>query len=42
MNIIKKMVNKFSTKEITDILSQITKVPKKEIYNYCIELKNEK
>ena len=42
MNIIKKMVNKFSTKEITDILSQITKVPKKEIYNYCLELKNEK
>ena len=42
MNIIKKMINKLSTKEITDILSQITKVPKKEIYNYCLELKNEK
>ena len=42
MNIIKKMINKLSTKEITDILSKITNVPKKEIYNYCLELKNEK
>ena len=42
MNIIKKMINKLSTKEITDILGQITNVPKKEIYNYCLELKNEK
>jgi 16S rRNA (cytidine1402-2'-O)-methyltransferase len=42
MNIIKKMINKLSTKEITDILSQSTKVPKKEIYNYCLKLKNEK
>ena len=40
--IIKKMINKLSTKEITDILSQSTKVYKKEIYNYCIKLKNEK
>ena len=39
MNIIKKMIRKFSTKEITDILSQITNVPKKEIYNYCLKLK---
>ena len=42
MNIIKKMNNKLTTKEITDILSQITNVPKKEIYNYCLQLKNEK
>ncbi len=42
MNIIKKMINKLSTKEITDILSQTTNVPKKEIYNYCLELKNER
>ena len=42
MSIIKKMINKLSTKEITDILSQSTKVPKKEIYKYCLELKNEK
>ncbi len=42
MNIIKKMINKLSTKEITEILSQSTNVPKKEIYNYCLEIKNEK
>ena len=42
MNIIKKMINKLSTKEITNILSQSTSVPKKEIYKYCLELKNEK
>ena len=42
MNMIKKMINKLSTKEITDILSQSTNVSKKEIYNYCLELKNEK
>ena len=42
MNIIKKMINKLSTKEITEILSQIINVPKKEIYNYCLKLKNEK
>ena len=42
MSIIKKMINKLSTKEITDILSQTTNVPKKEIYNYCLILKNEK
>ena len=39
MNIIKKMINKLSTKEITDILSQSSNVSKKEIYNYCLELK---
>ena len=42
MNMIKKMINKLSIKEITDILSQSTNVRKKEIYNYCLELKNEK
>ena len=42
MNIIKKMIHKLSTKEITDILSQTTNVSKKEIYNYCLILKNEK
>ena len=39
---IRIMVHKLSTKEITDIISQKSKVSKKEIYNYCIELKNEK
>ena len=41
-NIIKKMINKLSIKEITVILSQSAKVSKKEIYNYCLKLKNEK
>ena len=36
------MINKLSTKEITDLISQNTKVSKKEIYNYCLKLKNEK
>ena len=40
-NVIKKMINKFSTKEITNILRQNTNVSKKEIYKYCLELKNE-
>ena len=39
MNMIKKMINKLSTKEITDILSQRTNVSKKEIYNYFLKLK---
>ena len=42
MNMIKKMINKLSNREITEILSQTTKLPKKEIYNYCLKLKNEK
>jgi 16S rRNA (cytidine1402-2'-O)-methyltransferase len=41
-NIINTMINRLSTKEITDILSQTSKVSKKEIYNYCLKLKNEK
>ena len=35
-------IGNFSTKEITDIVSQITHLPKKEIYKYCLKLKNEK
>ena len=42
MNIIKKMINKFSIKEITDILRHNTNISKKEIYNFCLKLKNEK
>ena len=42
MNIIKRMIDKLSTKEITDILTQTADLPKKEVYNYCIKLKNEK
>ena len=39
---IKKMIKKLSVKDITDLISQNTNVPKKEIYNYCLKLKNEK
>lgn len=39
---IKKMINKFSTKEITKIISQNSKVSKKEIYKYCLTLRDEK
>ncbi len=42
MNIVKKMINKFPTKEIVKIISQNRNLPKKEIYKYCLELKNEK
>ena len=39
--IIKKMLNKISIKEITEIISNEKKIPKKKIYNYCLKLKNE-
>ena len=42
MNIIKKMINKLSIREITEILNESTNVSKKEIYNYCLKIKNEK
>ena len=38
---VKKLVKKLSIKDITDIISQNSNVPKKEIYNYCLKLKNE-
>ena len=38
---IKKMINKLSTKEIVDLISQNKKISKKEIYSYCLKLKNE-
>ena len=40
-NIIKKMINKLSIKEITDFLNQNRDISKKEIYKYCLTLKNE-
>ena len=39
---INKMINKLSVKEITNLISQNSKASKKEIYNYCLKLKNEK
>jgi len=41
MNIIKMMINKLSVKEITEIIGQTKDISKKEIYNYCLKLKNE-
>jgi 16S rRNA (cytidine1402-2'-O)-methyltransferase len=40
--IIQKMIKKLSIKDITNLISQNTNVSKKEIYNYCLKLKNEK
>ncbi|MDB3982161.1 16S rRNA (cytidine(1402)-2'-O)-methyltransferase [Candidatus Pelagibacter sp.] len=41
INIIKKMINKLTIKEITEIISQYNDISKKEIYNYCLKIKNE-
>ena len=41
-NIIKKMINILTVKEITSFINQNRDVSKKEIYNYCLQLKNEK
>lgn len=40
--IIQKLINKLSIKDITDLISQNTNISKKEIYNYCLKIKNEK
>tara|TARA_B100000780_G_scaffold216811_1_gene156152 strand:- start:340 stop:1203 length:864 start_codon:yes stop_codon:yes gene_type:complete len=39
---IQKMIKKLSIKDIIDLISQNSNVPKKEIYSYCLKLKNEK
>ncbi len=39
---IKKMIKSLSIKDITSLLSQNKNISKKEIYNYCLKLKNEK
>ena len=41
MNLIKKMINKLTIKEITEIISHNKDISKKEIYNYCLKIKNE-
>ena len=38
---IKKMIKKLSIKEIVNLISQNSSVPKKKIYNYCLKIKNE-
>ena len=39
--LINKMINKLSIKEIISLINQAKKISKKEIYDYCIKLKNE-
>ncbi len=39
---IKKMIKKFTVKEIVDIIKDGKNLTKKEIYNYCLKIKNEK
>ena len=40
--IINQMINKISIKDIVNIIQWKTKVSKRDIYNYCVRLKNEK
>ena len=39
---IKKLIKKLSIKEIVDLIKDGKEIPKKEIYNYCLKIKNEK
>ena len=39
--LINQMINKLSVKEIINLVNQGKKISKKEIYNYCVKLKNE-
>ena len=39
--IIQSMINKLSIKEIINIINRDNKFSKKQIYDYCIDLKNE-
>ena len=39
--IIKKLINKLSIKEIIKLINENKNISKKEIYNYCLKLKNE-
>ena len=40
--IINNMINKLSIKEISSIINENKKIPKKVIYDYCLTVKNEK
>ena len=35
------MINILSVKEITNLISHNNEISKKEIYNYCLKIKNE-
>ena len=38
---IEMLINKLSVKEITNLISENRDISKKEIYNYCLKIKNE-
>tara|TARA_B100001057_G_scaffold126644_1_gene125542 strand:- start:27 stop:890 length:864 start_codon:yes stop_codon:yes gene_type:complete len=40
-NIIKKVINKLSVKEIVSLFTNTYKISKNDVYSYCIKLKNE-
>ena len=40
--IINKMIDKLSVKEISSIINENNKIPKKVIYDYCLTIKDEK
>jgi 16S rRNA (cytidine1402-2'-O)-methyltransferase len=39
--IINQMINKLSIKEIISLINYNNRISKKEIYDYCLKLKNE-
>ena len=39
--LINKLIKKFSVKDITNLINEVKNISKKEIYNYCLKLKNE-
>ena len=39
--IVKKMINKLTIKEISNLINQNNKISKKIIYDYCLKIKNE-
>jgi hypothetical protein len=39
---INKLIKKFNVKEIVDLIKDGKDISKKEIYNYCLKVKNEK
>ena len=39
---IQMLIKKLSVKDITDLIGRSSNAPKKEIYKYCLKLKNEK
>ena len=40
--LVKQLIKKLTIKEITNLITEGNSISKKEIYNYCLKLKNEK